>query len=312
MGEWLFAGRVKVIGGARMERWSLDMDVQPTSSGLEHITRRQTDVLPSLAVNVALSDVQNLRLSATQTLARPEYRELAPVQYYSLAGDRPEAGDSSLQRTLVQNYDLRWELYPSAGEVLSFAAFAKHFDQPIERIEIAATGANLISYANAASAMNYGVEMELRRGLGFLSDRLDPFTFFTNATVMRSRIQLGGNTRSAATNPDRPMVGQAPYVVNAGLSYAAGDQGSASATLLYNVVGKRIWAAAQVPLRADAYEMPRHSLDLSLRLPVLRGMDAKLDASNLLDSPVEVKQGDVVRLRYRTGRTVSAGFTWRP
>lgn len=312
MGEWLFGGRVKVIGGARMERWSLDMDVQPTSDRLQHITRRATDVLPSLAVNVALSDAQNLRLSATQTLARPEYRELAPVQYYSMAGERPEVGDSSLQRTRVQNFDVRWELYPSSGEVISFAAFAKHFDQPIERIEMATSGANLISYANAASATNYGLEMELRHGLGFLADRLDPLTVFTNATVMHSRIDLGTNTKSAATNPNRPMVGQAPYVVNAGLAYAAGDHGATSATLLYNVVGKRIWAAAQMPLNRDAYEMPRHSLDVSLRLPLFRGLDGKFDASNLLDSPVEVKQGDVVRLRYKTGRTVSAGFTWHP
>jgi TonB-dependent receptor len=295
-----------------VERWSLDLDAQPTSAGLVNITRRSSDVLPSLAVNVELGGEQNLRLSASRTLARPEYRELAPVQYYSLAGERPEFGNPSLQRTLVQNFDVRWERYAAAGEVMSLAFFAKRFDQPIERIEVAASGANLISYANAASASNYGVELELRKGLGMLGSRLDPFTVFTNATVMKSRIHLGNDSLSAATNADRPMVGQAPYVVNAGLSYASGDHGEASATLLYNVVGKRIWAAAQVPLAVDAYEMPRHSLDFSLRVPVMRAVAAKLDASNLLDSAVEVKQGDVVRLRYTTGRRVAFGVAWHP
>jgi len=312
MGERLFGERFRVIGGARVEHWSLDMAVQPTSAGLANITRRTTDVLPSLAVNVALGDVQNLRFSASRTLARPEYRELAPVQYYSLAGERPEFGNPRLQRTLVQNYDVRWERYASAGEVMSLALFAKRFDQPIERIEVAASGANLLSYANAASAMNYGVELELRKGLGMLSSALDPVTVFTNATLMKSRIHLGNDSLSAATNADRPMVGQAPYVVNAGLTWAAGDHGATSATLLYNVVGRRIWAAAQVPLAVDAYEQPRNALDFSLRLALRRGLAAKLDAANVLDSPVEVRQGEVTRLRYTTGRTLTFGVALNP
>jgi hypothetical protein len=127
---------------------------------------------------------------------------------------------------------------------------------------------------------------------------------------MKSEIRLGDDSLSAATRANRPMVGQAPYVLNAGLSYARGERGSTSATLLYNVVGRRIWAAAQTPLLDDAYELPRHVLDLSLRFPVLRGTSGKLDASNLLDSPVLVRQGAVDRLRYRTGRTVSVGLSW--
>ena len=312
MGEWLFGERVKVIGGARVERWMLDLDAEPTTGGLVNVERKKTDVLPALAVNVRLTDAQNLRVSATQTLARPEYRELAPVPYNNLVGERSEFGNPNLQRTLVQNFDARWELYPNASEVLSVGFFAKRFEAPIERIEVAASGASLISFANAESAENYGVELEVRKELGSWVPALERFSFFTNATVMRSRIHLGADSLSSATNPDRPMVGQAPYVLNAGLTYAGGDDASTSATLLYNVVGKRIYAAAQTPLRDDSYEMPRHGLDLSLRFPLLRGMSAKVDAENLFDSPVEVKQGDVTRLRYRTGRTIGIGLSWKP
>ena len=312
MGEWLFADRFRVIGGARVERWLLDLTAQPTQGSTVFVSRRNTDVLPSLALNVALGDAQNLRFSASQTLARPEYREVAPVEFTSLVGELNEVGNDSLQRTLVQNFDARWELYPSAGEVLSFAVFAKHFSQPIERIEVATTGANRLSFANAESAINYGVELEVRKNLGAFSESLSPFTVFTNATVMHSEIRLGDDNLSSATRSNRPMVGQAPYVVNAGLSYARGERGSTSATLLYNVVGRRIWAAAQLPILEDAYEMPRNVLDLSLRFPVARGLSAKADAQNLLDAPVLVKQGEVERLRYRTGRTVSVGLSWNP
>ncbi|HEX8904715.1 MAG TPA: TonB-dependent receptor [Longimicrobiaceae bacterium] len=313
MGEWTFAGRFRVIGGARVERWMLDLEADPIQGAPVPVTRRGTDVLPSLALNVELGDRQNLRFSASQTLARPEYREVAPVQFTpNEPGELSEVGNQELQRTLVQNLDARWELYPGAGEVISFALFAKHFTDPIERIEVASTGANLISWANAASAVNYGAEVELRKNLGMLGDAFASVTFFTNATVMKSEIRLGSDTRSAATRPDRPMVGQAPYVLNTGVTYAAGERGTRSATLLYNVVGKRIWAAAQLPTLEDAYEMPRHVLDLSLRMPLVRGVSGKLDASNLLDTPVRVRQGEVDRVRYRTGRTMTFGLTWTP
>lgn len=310
MGEWLFAGRFRVVGGARVERWMLDLLAEPIQGSAELLGRRSTDVLPSLALNVVLGDDQNLRFSASRTLARPEYREVAPVAMSpNEPGELSEVGNAKLQRTLVQNYDARWELYPSAGEVLSLAVFAKRFASPIERIEIAATGANLLSWANAASATNYGVEVEARKGLGSFAAALEPVTVFANATLMKGEIRLGADSLSAATRENRPMVGQAPYVLNAGLAYARGERGATSATLLYNVVGRRIWAAAQVPLLDDAYELPRHGLDLSLRFPVVRGMSGKLDASNLLDSPVRVRQGRVDRLRYRTGRAVSVGFS---
>jgi hypothetical protein len=106
------------------------------------------------------------------------------------------------------------------------------------------------------------------------------------------------------------MVGQAPYVINAGLTYA-NSFGTTSATLLYNVIGERITSAAVTPIAVDTYERPQHLLDFSLRLPLYRGIQGKFDAKNLLDSVHEELQGDVVRYRYETGRSFSFGMSWR-
>jgi outer membrane receptor protein involved in Fe transport len=106
------------------------------------------------------------------------------------------------------------------------------------------------------------------------------------------------------------MVGQAPYVVNAGLTYLAQGSGG-SATLLYNRVGPRIFAAGDRPL-PDVIEQPRNNVDVSLRIPVSRVLSARIDAKNLLDDPYVVQQGTVTREKYRTGQTVQAGFVWRP
>jgi TonB dependent receptor-like, beta-barrel/Carboxypeptidase regulatory-like domain/TonB-dependent Receptor Plug Domain len=309
MAEIPLGSRIRVIGGARVERWKLDMNAEPLGRDVINITRSDDDVLPSLAVNAKITDGQTLRLSATQTLSRPEYREMAPISYRDMVGEREVFGDSSLVRTKVQNYDARWEWYPSLDELVSVAFFAKHFDNPIEQIDVATSGVSQLSFINAESAFNYGVEVELRKGLGFLAGGLQPLGVFSNVTLMKSRINTSNSTLSALTNDERPMVGQAPYVVNAGLTYASAS-GTTSATLLYNVVGHRISTAAVQPITVDTYEQAREQLDLSLRFGIRAGMTGKLDATNLLDSPYEELQGDVVRYRYTLGRSVGFGVSW--
>jgi outer membrane receptor for ferrienterochelin and colicin len=309
MAEVPVGSRFRVIGGARVENWNLDMHVEPTSQALLRLKRNNSDVLPSLAINTTLTENQTLRLSASQTLARPEYRELAPVSYRGMSGEREEFGNSSLVRTLIQNYDARWEWYPNYTEVLSLAVFAKNFDKPIERIDVATSGASQLSFINAQSAFNYGLEVEARKGLGFVTPALNPFSIFTNATLIKSEINTSNSTLSALTNDKRPMVGQAPYVLNGGLSYS-NLSGRTTATLLYNVVGRRITSAAVQPLNADTYEQPRPQMDFSLRFPLLQGISGKFDATNLLDSPYEERQGEVVRYRYHTGRSFNFGASW--
>lgn len=302
-------GRARMIGGARVENWRLGLDSEPISGGLNHTSRNNTDVLPSLALNLALTDAQNLRFSATQTLSRPEYRELSPITYQGAVGEQLISGNPELGRTLVRNLDARWEWYPNAGEVLSLGVFGKQFTNPIEPIEVAGAGAPRQTFVNAKGAVDYGVEAEVRKSLAGLAGWTAPFGVFANATLMRSEIRIGEGTQSAQTNPNRPLVGQAPYVVNAGVSYT-GDGERVSATLLYNVVGRRLAAAALAPLNHDPYVTPRQVLDFSLRFPLFRYASAKFDAKNLFNSPYEVKQGEVIRERYTTGRVFSLGLTF--
>jgi TonB-dependent receptor len=300
-------GRVRVIGGARYERQQLDITAQPAFGRAETVKPIYNDVLPSLALNVALTDRQALRLSGSQTLARPEYREIVPVASRDVLGGEQFRGNIGLRRSLIRNADVRWEMYPSSGEVISLAAFAKYFDDPIERVYRGTSGTRITTFENAVSATNYGAELELRKRLSFVAGALDPFTAFTNVTVMESTIDIG-TAGAGSVQAERPMVGQAPYVLNAGLTYAAANAGL-SATALYNVIGRRIFAAALLPL-PNVYEEPRHVLDFSLRFPMLRGMRGKLDLKNLLDAPYEVTQGTVQREFYRAGRSMALGLSW--
>lgn len=307
MMEYAVGERVRLVGGARVERSEVEVRSLSTNRDTAVAAPSYTDVLPALAAHVRLTEDQNLRLSASRTLSRPEYRELSPILYREVLGGENVFGNAELRRALIENYDVRWEWYPSPGEVISLGAFAKRFHDPIERVYVASSGTALVTFVNADEARNHGVEAEMRTDLGRFVDWLEPFTAFTNVTLMRSEIRIGSGLASR-TNDERPMVGQAPYVVNAGVIYSSRGGGT-SATLLYNVVGERIESAAQAPL-PDIYEKARHVLDFSLRVGLARGVAAKFDARNLLDQPYEVTQGDIVRESYETGRGYSFGLSW--
>ena len=308
MGEYQLGDRFRLIGGARVETQALDVTARPTFGAGVNVTPTYTDVLPSLALNVQLTGDQALRLSVSQTLARPEYREIAPIASRDVLGGEQFVGNPALERTLIRNADLRWEWYPDRGEVVSLAVFAKDFVDPIERIYRGTSGTRVTTFGNADGAVNYGVEAELRKSLGFLAAPLAPLTFFSNATIMRSEIDLS-SVAAGSIDAERAMVGQAPYVVNTGLSYGT-DDGAWSATALYNVVGRRIYAASLLPL-PSVYEEARNVVDVSLRFPLRGGLSGKLDARNLLDAPYEVTQGGVQREFYRGGRVFSLGFALR-
>lgn len=309
MADYELGQRFRLIGGARVESQALDVNARPLFGSSVTVTPTYTDVLPSLALNVKLSENQTLRLSASQTLARPEYREIVPIGSRDVIGGEQFRGNENLKRTLIQNADARWEWYPNPGEVLSLGVFAKRFDDPIERVYRGTSGTRVTTFENATSANNFGAELELRKGLGFIGGLLTPLTFFSNLTVMRSEIDLR-NVGAGSVDSNRPMVGQAPYVVNSGLTYGT-TGGRFSATALYNVVGRRIFAASLLPL-PNVYEEARNVVDFSLRFPVVGKLGGRFDARNLLDEPYEVTQGTVTRESYHAGRVFQLGLSWQP
>lgn len=306
--QWALGPRVTLLTGARVERWDLTVDAfdpfgAPTPSG-----GLTTDVLPSLGLTVALSPDQNLRLSASQTVSRPEYRELAPIQYFEPLGGIITVGNPDLKRSLVQNFNARWEWFPRAGEVVSAGVFYKRFDAPIERVFQFRGGTRANTWLNAQGATNLGLKLELRKNLGMLSAALATFSLTSNLTFMRSRIEVDND---ALTNTDRAMVGQAPYVVNFGLTWVTGSERPVVVSGLYNVVGRRIVEAGAVPF-PDTYEEARQLVDVSVEAPLFPGLQLKADAKNLLDQQVRWNQGSVTRNRYRPGREFSLALQWRP
>jgi TonB-dependent receptor len=309
MSDIALGSRVRMIAGARLEQARITVDASTQGGFTTTAKLNNTDVLPSLLLNTQLSGTQNLRFGITRTLARPEYRELAPVTFRDVLGGVSVTGNASLVRSLIDNVDLRWEAFPNPGQVLSIGVFAKRFDRPIERLEQATSGAYQARFQNAVSATNVGVELEARKQLGFLGSWGEAFTGFGNVTLMQSSVKLDPTGGLTVTDATRRLVGQAPYVINTGLTYS-NMSGSTNATILYNVVGERITAAGVVPL-PNIVEKPRHLLDVSLRIPVRGNLSARMDARNLLDARSRFMQGNLEREGWNSGRVFSMGLSWR-
>lgn len=291
--------QLRLIGGARFERSTLDVGLgtglDPTTRAMPHTTRDDRDLMPSLNAVYAITPSTNLRAAYAMTVARPNFREIAPALYYDYVRRRVLGGDPNLVETNIHNGDLRWETFLGDSELLAASVFAKHFTKPIERtVENASSGDN-IGFANAPSANSYGVELEARISLGRLFPALAAFSVGGNLSLIGSKIEVGGGAR-------RALQGQSPYVANLALGYENRARGT-RVDLAYNAFGRRIEEVGTSGA-GDIYEEPVHRLDLTVSQPLPRNLRLKLAATNLLDQHVVRTQDDVAILAYDVGVTV--------
>ncbi|MYF98030.1 TonB-dependent receptor [Candidatus Poribacteria bacterium] len=266
-----------------------------------------SDGLPGLNLTYRLTDRMNLRLAASRTVTRPDLRELAPFEFTDFVGGRTILGNTKLERTLIDNYDFRWEVFPNTtGGVVAVSAFYKRFHKPIEQI-IEPNAEVRITYANAESAHNYGLELEARQNLGVLTQMLEAFSINTNAAFISSRVELPEDV-GIQTSAERPLQGQCPYIINVSVGYEEPNW-SISSSIAYNIYGRRLSDVGNHGA-PDVYEQPRGELDMSFSRTVADTYKFSVSAKNLLDRPVEFKQGGATSVKYKIGRSFSFGISY--
>lgn len=305
--------KLRIIAGLRYEydEVKLDSYLRNTQTPV-NVFQTNNDLLPSINLTYALNPNTNLRASFSQTVSRPELRELAPFAYIDFVTQGLLAGNPDLEESLIQNYDLRYELFPDAGEIASLSLFYKHFDQPIEKIIVPTLTSAIPSYtfANATGgADNYGVELELRKRLGFISRYMTDFTFNANLILVNSQVNLEG-LQTAASEITRRLQGQSPYTLNLGLYYDNYDLGLSS-NLLLNVFGDKISEVGRSGF-SDVYESGRDVLDFSVTKTFLNKFEAKFTARDLLNQDFEFTQDFMVNGETFTKsvRTISSGTNY--
>lgn len=288
-------GKLGIHAGVRFEHNDMELisnsrDYEKSESSRHYKT---DDVFPSLNTTYKISDQHQVRLSYGRSINRPEFREVSSSVYYDFDLASNVQGNTELKNCYVENLDLRYEWYPSRGELISLAVFYKHFDSPIEWTYTVAGGTDLIySYKNAKSANNYGVELDIRKNLGFIG--LKDFSWSFNGALIKSKVQF----EKGAKEEDRPMQGQSPYLINTGIFYKNAPL-KMDIALLYNRIGKRIIGVgrsegstgddsnSRVP---HSYEMPRNTIDFSLAKKFGEHLELKLNVRDLLAEKIYYKQ----------------------
>ncbi|MGM0738856.1 MAG: TonB-dependent receptor domain-containing protein, partial [Bacteroidota bacterium] len=322
----------KVFGGVRVEKTDFMVESGSRSANAIPGVIDVLDLLPSANIIYALNSKSNLRLSGSQTLARPNMRELAPFASFDLLGGFPIVGNPEINRTNIQNADFRYEIFPDAGELFALSVFLKNFKNPIVLELDVATDQPQYQYVNTNSGRLYGFEVEFRKKLDFIASSFRNLKFSTNFTYINSRVDLSRlefETRQlldSSIKSYRPFPNQSSYIANVMLIYENAKTGWDGA-IYANITGPRLTAngAGAAP---DIFEMygklnsdnelvsTRPTPDLSLRIQkkFWDHLNASLSVNNLLDYSIIQYQEDagqyLINGAYNPGRTFKIGLTY--
>ena len=316
--------KFNAIVGVRAEQNSQKLNSADLVGKAINYDNTRLDVLPSMNLTYNFTEKSLLRLAYGKTLNRPEFRELAPFSFYDFVNNRTVSGNPTLNNAEIQNFDFRYEFYPTPSELVSVAAFYKDFTNPIE--VVFASGANpILNFSNAKSAFSTGIEAEIRKNLqpNQPNTLLGKTSLVFNGTYIFSRVKLDESVAKDQSD-NRPLQGQSPYIVNAGINYNDQQKGL-QVNFNYNVIGKRIFAVGNnfgSPY-PDWFEMPRHVIDFSFSKQLTKAIMLKGGVSDILNQGNTILQDgnqdqvfdrnqDQTIQNYAPGRVASLGLIITP
>ena len=318
--------KFKLDAGVRVEDNLQKLNGFALSGNIANSNLPVLRILPSANLSYHFNNKMLARAAYGETLNRPEFREIAAFSFFDFNFNFVYEGTPGLKTAKIQNFDLRWEFYPSKGELITFGAFYKDFQDPIETIINFQGATKNVVFANATSAKVYGLEVEIKKSLNGVtgSGFLNNLNVMFNATVITSTIKIPPALAAQRSSNERPLQGQAPYVINAGLFYSSESTGW-SVNALYNVVGKNIVfvGSSNYP---DVYLMPRNVIDLTFSKRLSDHFQIKGGISDILNQPISFLQDgnndgsfdsdkdavkDPIVQQYKPGQVFSLGFSYR-
>jgi outer membrane receptor protein involved in Fe transport len=310
MADLPLTSRLKAIFGARREATRISVvpfnsefglietiEVQP--SGDRAVTKVDADLLATeLDEQTLLPSVgavwepianMNVRASWSRTLARPTFRELAPVAAEEfLLGDE-FFGNPDLALSKISNYDLRWEWFRRPGDVLAVSGFYKDLRDPIEHISFSAGGRTFIQPINYETGKLRGVELEVRTGLDAFTPPLEGFGLGLNYTLIESEVEVPQEEQDSLSGfglqeKTRRLQGQPEYLFNASLTFDS-PGGGTSVGVFYNRIGETLLTGAARGLNGgtpNVFEEAYATLDVTFSQKIGKRWLLSAKARNLL------------------------------
>lgn len=284
-----------------------------TEEELENpIALGDTDLLPALSVSWEFFEDMRLRFALSRTVARPTFKEIAPVFTRDPGNSRRFFGNRRLQLSDISNIDLRWEWFPEPGDVIAASVFTKRIDRPIEFVNLG----RFATVANEESAVVYGFELEAQKNLESIWPMLQGVAMGSNFSFIRSEVELTDFSRDQRTaadlDPVRPLQGQPEYIFNINMTYDNEDLGLGSGIFL-NVTGPLLHEAGSIQANQafpDVIQEARTTVDFTISKKINDTWSLGFKAGNLLDSPRRrlFPNGDIQE-EARSGRTYSISLS---
>ena len=283
---------------------------------------RTRDLLPSANFILEFAKNQNVRAGYSQTVTRPDFRELSPFAFTPYFGADRIRGNSDLDRTYIHNYDLRYEFYLNGTDYFGAGLFVKELSNPIEMIgqPVAGQISPFFTFANSKNAKLRGIELDFRTDLG------NWFRFETNLFFIKSLVDvinyeqfiasrtglLNINDRTITydpTNLSRPLQGQSEFVANLKFDVYLTKKKNSTLGLYYNYFGDRIFVvgANGTP---DAYERGVGLTDVVYSYRSDDKLDFKFAARNVFDQRFKIYIKDEVRNEERLFRSYREGVSF--
>jgi TonB-dependent receptor len=346
MNELPITSNLKATYGVRAEKADNIYTGQNNAGTVKYNNEKvldELDILPSLNLLYKVknrkdgSNAQtNFRGSFSKTVARPSFREKSIAQIYDPILARTFNGNIDLLQSKIYNADFRWERFFGRTELVSASLFYKKFYNPIE-IATYEQAPNEVRPVNAGEAEVYGLELEVRKALGFKKESQQHMSFTVGANfnyiisridmtkvminkgdfiVSEYDIRLANKRGDEVVDRYRPMFGQSPYSINSFATFINAEKGL-TLNLSYNVQGARL-AVVGVGIIPDVYEQPFHSLNFK----ATKGLDEKekwslsISGQNLLNRTqnefyVAHNAEERVYNSFKQGVTVSASITYK-
>ena len=323
--EFNFSEKFKSIIGLRLEDYQVFYTGENSQLGQvfnnENIISN-INLFPSVNVIYNLKENKNLRLAYSLTTARPSFKEASIAEIFDPLSNLFFIGNIDIRPTYIDNFDIRYEAFSENAQLFAISAFYKNLTDPIEIAFVAASFSNY-KPLNLETANVFGLEIELRKDLSTLFSMLENWRINFNGSYIISdekysedelKLRRLGLREGQSVGTSRPLQGQSPYLINAGLEYNNQDKGFQGG-LFYNVQGKTLQVVGN-GFYPDVYTIPFNSLNFNLIKQLRKNRALTFKVTNLLDDNREsqfigYKQEREYFSFRQIGRTFSINYSFR-
>ena len=321
--EFNISPKLKSIIGFRFENYQVFYTGENSQSGQvfndEQIIS-ENNLFPSTNFIYSLTDNKNLRFAYSLTTARPSFKEASIAEIYDPLSNLFFIGNINIKPTYIDNFDLRYEAFGEDAQLFAMSLFYKNLTDPIEIGFVAASTSNY-KPLNLENANVFGIELEVRQKLSNWIAGLRNFNLNFNGSYIISdekysedelKLRTLGLRDGETLGTSRPLQGQSPYLINAGLDYNNTDKGIRGG-FYYNVQGKTLEVVGD-GFYPDVFTIPFHSLNFNFTKQFKNNTSLTLRVRNLLDDEREsLFEGyggttEYFRLRH-IGRSFSLGYS---